>query len=157
MGKISRFVKCLFAITAILVFARILLFSRHDKKIVSQGSFEAIQLHSDEGHYITFAIKKKTNNQTWDYVVPQWFSKYFGVNLFWCNDCYDFVIYSGDTGNHLYIYDSLTKTWHDGYYIRPYDNNGESSLFIWKQSDPNPIEPYPIERIPEEVLDQVMN
>jgi len=124
----------------------------HYDQITNNSYYSAIKLHSDEGHYITFAIKKRTRPEpSWDFVIPEWYSKYFGVQLFWCKNSNDFFVISGDTGLHLYVYDSLEKTWKGDYYIKEYMEKGSPVLFYWDKGIP--IAPYPIGNIPDEVCE----
>ena len=146
----------IFIVGAIAGFAlKALIYPKHD---IVQSSFdhtyEAVRLHSDEGKYITWGIKETdVTANTWTYITPEWFSKFFGVEFFWCNHNQDYIIYDGDTGMHLYIFDSITQTWSGAYYLKEYTIDGITELYYW--SGNRPIGPYIRSNIPEKVLELV--
>ena len=116
----------------------------------TDNSYEAVKLHSNEGNYITWGIKEKNStDNVWTYIVPRWFSKYFGVQLFWCNDSRDFIIHDGDTGIHLFVYDASDRTWRGSYYLKDHTIDGKTELFYWEGS--SPVAPYARTNLPEEI------
>lgn len=124
----------------------------HHDTVENNGRFDAIELHSEEGNFITYAIKETNSyHAKWKFVVPQWFSKYFGCQFYWCNDADDFIILSADTGLHLYLYDPASETWQGDYYLRTYAQDDSMALFYWDQG--KPINPFPPEKVPIEVTE----
>ena len=93
-----------------------------DERREIQGEYECVELHSNGGSYISYAIKPAFDTDSvWSYVVPRWFPKYFKNKFMWCANSYDFVIYSSDTGLHLYLFDSAGKTWKGDFYLKYVD------------------------------------
>ena len=147
----------IFLLIILLFLASLLLFSRikQTPAIIKYGYYESVKLHTDDGHYITWAIKKwDSYDFSWEYVTPEWFSNHFGVRFFWCKDSYDFIIYSGDTGNHLYKYLPTKKTWEGAYYLKTVYEGGQDILYIWDHG--TPIEAYSITKIPDELRTKIL-
>ncbi len=153
MRKALKFLAiCICSVLCIIAIISIMRFYDRQDAWISNGQFEAIELRSEEGHFITYAIKRYVSTTaTWDYVVPQWFSKYSYCQFFWCTDSNDFIIRSSDTGLHLYLFDPDTMTWHGDYYLKVYANGDSAELYYWNSSVP--IAPFSPDSLPNEVAE----
>ena len=152
--KLWCFVRYISIVFFIIVIVSIMLFYTHRDKSISNGRFEAIELHSEEGNYISYAIKLASSyHTTWEFVVPQWFSKYFDCHFYWCANSNDFIILSSDTGLHLYIFDFDTETWHGDYYLKAYVVEDNVGLYYWDRG--SPIATYSPDSLPNEVVEYI--